>query len=74
MKTCVDCKYAKWNRTKSGRLHPSGYGRCEYPWEMPPLPAAMYWIGNKAPDPCGGYISRRTGLKEDCVYYTRPDE
>ncbi len=70
MKTCIGCKYAEWARTKSGRLSPAGYGECKYKWKMPKLPASMYWIGQREPSPSGGYISRKTGLKEDCVYYT----
>jgi len=27
---CLDCKFADWNRTANGRLHPSGDGRCSW--------------------------------------------
>lgn len=27
---CEQCKYAEWKRTKNGRLHPSGQGRCAW--------------------------------------------
>ena len=73
MKSCVGCKYADWNRTEAGRLHPSGDGRCEYPWTQPPLPASMYWI-SRAPTPSGGHISRKEKLKDHCVYFTREEK
>ena len=38
MKICVGCIFAKWEKTKNGRLHPKGDGFCEYPVELPPLP------------------------------------
>ena len=30
MKNCTDCKYADWQRTAAGKLHPSGDGECTY--------------------------------------------
>lgn len=27
---CDGCKYAEWQLTKNGRLHPSGDGKCTY--------------------------------------------
>ena len=30
MRICLDCKFANWNRTSNGRLHPSGEGRCSW--------------------------------------------
>jgi hypothetical protein len=68
MKDCTKCKYAEWERTTAGRLHPSGQGRCTYPWKMPQLPASMHWIGD-APVPWGGYISRKEGLETHCAYF-----
>jgi len=73
MKYCLDCKYADWKRTTSGRLHPSGDGRCTYKWKSPQLPASMYWIGQSEPKPSGGHISRNEQLKEHCVYFARND-
>lgn len=70
MTDCTHCKWAEWDRTESGRLHPSGDGRCRYPWRMPQLPASMYWIGSRHyPTPSGGYISRKDHLSKDCAYY-----
>lgn len=75
MKSCLNCKYAKWDKTKSGNLHPSGDGLCFYPFAIPKLPASMYWIGKVPPYPCGGSISRKTELKEHCVYFSvKPSE
>jgi len=72
MKNCTNCKHADWNKTASGRLHPSGDGRCAYPYKMPELPASMYWI-RKAPAPHGGHINRRDDLKDHCAYFTRAE-
>ncbi|MDY6857327.1 MAG: hypothetical protein SWO11_22015 [Thermodesulfobacteriota bacterium] len=69
MKKCNDCKFAEWNRTKTGRLHPSGDGQCKYPYKVPQLPGAFYWIGRFGPKPYGGFINRRKELKEHCAYY-----
>lgn len=69
MKNCTHCKYAEWQRTAAGKLHPSGDGKCEYPWKMPPLPQSMYWIGRNPPTPNGRHISRKTELKDHCAYY-----
>ena len=67
MKNCTHCKYANWHRTQAGKLHPSGEGKCTFPWKLPPLPASMYWM--TGPSPYGGHINRREELKEHCTYY-----
>lgn len=72
MKICLHCKHAKWNKTATGRLHPSGDGRCIYPWKMPQIPACMYWIG-VSPSPTGGYITRKSDRKDHCVYFAREE-
>lgn len=58
--TCLDCGYAEWKRTSSGRLHPSKDGMCR--WTMPEIdiPKARYWIGYRYsnPQPSGGHIDR----------------
>lgn len=69
MKNCTDCKYAEWHRTAVGKLHPDGDGYCEYPFSLPKLPAAMYWV--TLPRPSGGSINRRRDLKDHCVYFVR---
>jgi len=70
MKTCVGCKYADWQRTSIGRLHPGGIGQCKYPYKIPPLPASMYWF-HEDKTPCGGFINRKNDLKDHCLYYVR---
>lgn len=69
MKNCLHCKYAEWNKTASGRLHPSGDGKCGYQYKMPPLPQSMHFISE--PKPYGGRINRKDALKDHCVYYSR---
>ena len=69
MKSCVGCKYAEWDKTASGRLHPSGGGRCTYPFKIPPLPQSMYFIST--PMACGGNINRKSELPDHCAYYSR---
>ncbi len=73
MKDCTNCKHARWDVTKSGRLHQSGGGMCIFQWKMPPLPASMYWIGISSPTPNGGYITRKAELKDHCVYFDRKE-
>lgn len=71
MKTCMECKYAEWDKTKKGRLHPSGDGHCKYTYKVPRLPMSMYWIGKRPPTPSGGSISRREQLRGRCPYYEK---
>jgi hypothetical protein len=71
MKACDGCKYAKWERTKSGALHPNGEGACTYHWKLPPLPVAMYWVN--IPTPSGGLINRKRDRHyTHCPYFQRP--
>ena len=71
MKNCLHCKHADWRKTEAGRLHPSGDGHCKYPWKIPQLPASMYFVSE--PRACGGFISRKTELKDHCAYFARSD-
>jgi len=43
--SCLNCRLAKWQRTKSENLHPFGDGRCQ--WQMPEIamPKSRYWLG-----------------------------
>ena len=70
MKNCTDCKHALWDETSTGRLHPSGDGRCKYPFKIPELPGAFYWPFGE-PEPCGVAINRRKNLADHCVYFAR---
>lgn len=63
MRGCLDCAFANWNKTVSGRLHPSGDGRCT--WTMPEIqvPKSMYYLASAdnrrlVPRPIGGQINR----------------
>ena len=69
MKNCMGCKYAEWDKTKIGKLHPSGNGKCKYPYQIPDLPNSMYWIGT--PNPLGGFIERKREYDKHCLYYQR---
>ena len=71
MKNCTDCKWALWDTTAAGRLHPGGDGRCKYPYNVPALPQAFHWMYHGTPEPLGGHINRRTDLKDHCTYYAR---
>ena len=71
MKTCLECKHAKWKRTPAGRLHPSGDGQCTYLWIALQLPQSMYWIGRSAPKPAGSFINRRHALDDHCAYWAK---
>ena len=57
MKNCMGCKYAEWDKTKSGRLHPNGEGKCLFEFKIPTLPACKYFVGC-GPTVCGGFNSR----------------
>ena len=35
---CVGCWFAEWNRTKSGKLHPTKTGRCHWRPKIEPMP------------------------------------
>lgn len=72
MSGCLTCKYADWQKTASGRLHPSGDGRCT--WKMPEIkiPASMYfghYAMSRTPSIAGGYISRHRGVIHECPTY-----
>jgi hypothetical protein len=73
MKSCTGGKYARWQKTKAGRLHPSGDGECTFKVKIPQLPASMYWIGRTDPVPHGGHINRREDLEDHCVYFSTGD-
>ena len=40
-RSCTDCRWAKWVRTKAGLINHRYSGRCTYQVEMPFLPAAI---------------------------------
>lgn len=68
---CLDCKFADWMRTKSGRLHPSGEGECTWEFRASVLAAAYQW--SSTPKLTGGTIWRHEGLPGDgrCPQFQR---
>lgn len=72
---CESCRFADWQRTTNGRRHPSGNGKCTFPFPDGPLP--LYAIGSYGVWPnstrsglldkaCGGrWISRHPTTKAD---------
>jgi hypothetical protein len=72
MKTCLGCKFAEWDWTKTGRLHPSGDGECIIKIRMPQLPNAFYTLQPKEElNILGGSINRKTVYEQHCPYYLR---
>jgi hypothetical protein len=70
MKTCNGCKYAKWKRTKTGKKHPSGEGRCTYEVKLPVMPNSKYFStfsGSVSID--GGLINRKKQYDNHCPCY-----
>lgn len=70
---CDDCKFAKWNRTTSGRLHPNKMGRCEWVFLPPLVPKAYRFAYGKPgeyPNPSGGYIERGATYTDNCACFT----
>ncbi len=63
---CEGCKFADWERTTTGRLHPSGDGQCRYNYKLPQLPGSMFWPHDREPEPLGGRINRREKLWHPC--------
>jgi len=68
MKQCIGCVYADFDKTKAGKLHPSGDGRCTYEVVMPTLPASMHWGWGvpRPPRPGGGWINRNDQDRAVC--------
>jgi len=63
------CKYADRERTKAGRLYPTGDGTCIFYVKMPALPNSMYWLLGAGPSFYGGSINRYQEYKTDCPYW-----
>lgn len=73
MTSCNGCKYANWQKTAAGRMHPSGDGKCTYEYSVPCLPLAFYYIP-AVPVPCGGHINRRKEFNEHCPYWSAAEK
>jgi len=68
MKTCDKCKYAEWERTKVGRLHPNRRGMCTFKIKVPELPNAFFWVSDSHLFPAGGPIKRGRVYEKHCPY------
>lgn len=70
--TCLTCARAEWRRTKVGRLHPDGTGKCGWKFEPTPIPKAFYYPWQRdlwiALPPSGGYITR-SKVHYDCPFF-----
>jgi hypothetical protein len=74
MAGCVGCRWAEWDRTKTGRLSPRGDGRCLYPVVLPVLPLSRSWLSGRSPTPLGGWIVRQPGHGDGCPCRSEPED
>lgn len=65
-RSCTDCKWAKWVRTKAGRINHCYSGRCTYQVEIPLLPAALTVDPEFRCDVASEYIISSTYPHENC--------
>lgn len=72
---CKNCRYAVWKKTASGRLHPSGDGKCMFTWEPLPLPKSYFGMSIPRPVLQGRSVDRHDPFK-NCQTWTelRADE
>ena len=42
---CADCRFAQWERTKTGRIMRKVAGQCTWVWTPPPLPRSLELLG-----------------------------
>jgi hypothetical protein len=66
---CDYCQHARWDKTRIGYLSPTRNGHCQYPYQVPELPKAMYWMG-QPPQPSGGFIVRGVAWERECPYFS----
>lgn len=62
---CLTCQFAYWQKTKSGKLHPSGNGRCTFEPRIP-IPEAKKWVWELSLS--YGFINRKEEV-HDCKCY-----
>lgn len=74
MTDCTTCRHANWERTQSGKLHPSGDGRCNrlnaHPLDLR-IPPAFWWQtpqDDHPPRPTGGHINRHRPTRGKCAF------
>lgn len=68
MKNCINCKYAEWSRTESGRLHPSGDGhgqrhRADGPAVEHPDGSRAWWVNGQLHRADGPAIEHPDGYR-----------
>lgn len=70
---CLSCRLAEWSKTETGRLRPSGDGRCKWVPPHIPTPAAWAWnFGKGQPKPSWGWINRRPSAPyTECETYEK---
>ena len=71
MNSCKDCRHARWEFTKNGRVNPHKVGLCT--WQKTvyvPLSSASGITGGKV-ELRGGYIWRKSP-REKCPTYQAP--
>lgn len=72
---CLTCAHAEWRKTVTGRLHPSGDGKCRYEVTVPiPASTPTWGYGRQATDTStitikGGYIRRHGASRAICRTY-----
>lgn len=69
MEKYVDCRYAVWKKTKSGRLSSTGDGNCTKILHLPKLPNAFFYLIDTRIE--GGFINRKKEYTEACIYFSR---
>lgn len=69
MKTCMGCVFAVWEVSQTGRLSPTGRGKCAFIVKVPVLPEAFAW--SSVPSIQGGEIKRGRRFEKDCPTYLR---
>lgn len=58
---CETCVFAEWDKTKGGKLHPSGWGRCRWTSGDLVLPKSVEYQFQKIALPLrGSWIQRGT--------------
>ena len=75
MTICLDCKFAQWDRTQSGRLHPNGEGKCLWT-KVVVMPASVPIYNQNAVNRItnslfAGYIERGGRGLSKCPTYVR---
>jgi len=72
LKNCRNCKWAKWDRKKNGRINLSGYAECVYPINVV-LPLSRWLAERSLVKPASVWDRRNVPL--DCkTWEAKPKE